>query len=263
MLSGSINIMKNLILTLVITLSTFTFVSARADKCFQSGWLQQHHSITFSVKGTAVTGTFSVTRDDEKTDYQFTGTKNGSTITVRFAGGKVPDVAPSEMRNFVWTLAAKPDREVLRIKVYGKNYDTNKYATNTAEYDPCPTLSMAPATGEVRPVVFAKGQTSSKINISFSNDDHEMSYSVSARKGQVLFVEAYGCSITVRMPDGKDYYYLENPGDAKSGKNATALDVQSINSLPQTGTYIIKLKNAGGDPKRSRDVRFEITNPAK
>lgn len=233
---------------------------ALVDKCFQGDWLQQNHSVIFRIKGTHVSGYFTVRNDDDQeTEYDFTGKKNGNSITVKFVGGKIPDIAPSEIKNFVWTLAPKAGAEVLRIKVYGKNYTTNKYENGTAEYRACPVLRAMTMEEMAKPVAFAKGTSSAKESISFSNDNQQKIFSLNVRKGQTLDIVALGCTITVYQPDKKLFYRLENPGSPDSGKSSVALDMMSIKPLPQTGNYLIVIKNAGSDPAAARDVEFKVS----
>ena len=58
-------------------------------------------------------------------------------LTVAFAENKRPDVSPSELKSLVWTLVRRGNHELLRIKVFGKNYNTNKYEDSFAYFEPC------------------------------------------------------------------------------------------------------------------------------
>ena len=69
--------------------------------------------------------------------YRFSGTRRGNVLTVAFAGNKRPDVSPSEIKSLVWNLVRKGNRELLRIKVFGKNYETNKYEDSFAYFESC------------------------------------------------------------------------------------------------------------------------------
>jgi hypothetical protein len=253
--------MKKIILLLAFTLTACSFAAGQStDKCFKSDWLQQSHTITYKVTGSVVSGGFTVEGDDgvEKV-YDFTGTVKGSVLTVKFKGGKLPDISPSEMKGLVWTLGMKGTEEILKIKVYGKNYETNKYATSDAEYESC-TPSYAKLATMAKPVMFAKGTNSSKMKLSFADNDEMKVFLINVRKGQALETVAYGCSISIYLPDKKLYYEDENPGQVDSGKTSTVLDVSSILEVPQTGNYLILLKNAGGDPTRSREVELKVIN---
>jgi hypothetical protein len=253
-------IMKKISSVAILILAFYSFAAAQAqEKCFQSGWLQQTHYINFKIEGGKVSGIFTVSRDGEDTGYDFTGAINANTVTVKFAGGKVPDISPSEMRGPVWTLARKGTEEILKIKVYGKNYQTNKYEISYAQYRSC-VPSYAALAAAAKPVAFSKGAKSAAIKLSFADNEESKVFLVNARKGQSMVVEAYGCGVMIYQPDKKLYYEVENPGEADSGKSSVVLDVASILSLPQTGNYLVILKNAGGAPQRSRDVIFKIDN---
>jgi hypothetical protein len=254
--------MKKLFLIVAAVLLSGSLLPAAAqsgDKCFKSDWLQQSHTVVFRVAGAKVTGAFTVSGDAGEKSYDFTGTRAGNTLTVKFTGGKMPDVSPAELKGGIWTLAKKGAEEILKIKVYGKNYETNKYQISFADYEPC-TPGYVKLAAAAKPVSFAGGANSSKINLSFTGSDERKIFSLNARRGQALEIAAYGCSISVYLPDKKLYYEVENPGEADSGKTSAVLDVMSILSLPQTGNYLVMLKNAGGDPKASREVEFKIVH---
>ena len=108
------------------------------SKCFRAGWLQGERAVKLTISGSKVSGTFIVEGGDEPSkEYKFTGTRRGSVLTVAFAGNKKPDVAPSEMKSLLWTLVRRRGQELLRIKFYGKNYETNKYESSFAYFEGC------------------------------------------------------------------------------------------------------------------------------
>ena len=109
------------------------------SRCFRSEWLQGERSINLKITGSKVSGTFAVgfSDDPEARSYPFSGRRRGNVLTVAFADNKRPDVSPSEIKGLVWTLVRKGRRELLRIKVFGKNYDTHKYGESFAYFKPC------------------------------------------------------------------------------------------------------------------------------
>lgn len=108
------------------------------SRCFQSDWLQGERAVKLSLNGNRVSGIFIVKGADEADkEYQFTGTRRGNSLTVAFAGNHLPDVAPSEMKSLVWMLVRVRGRELLRIKFYGKNYETNKYRSRFVYFAVC------------------------------------------------------------------------------------------------------------------------------
>jgi len=131
--------MKNLLLLLLIL--TFGVVGAAQNqsKCFRADWLQGERIVNFTIDGNKVSGTFTVEANDDPDTrtYPFSGTRRGNVLTIAFAANKRPDVSPSELKSLVWTLVRKGRRERLRIKVYGKNYNTNKYAESFAYFESC------------------------------------------------------------------------------------------------------------------------------
>lgn len=107
-------------------------------KCFRADWLQGARVINLRINGREVTGTFTVEGEGgAAVKYEFNGTRRGDALTVAFAGNKLPDVAPSEMKSLVWTLARDRGRELLRIKFRGRNYETNRYEDRLADFEPC------------------------------------------------------------------------------------------------------------------------------
>lgn len=115
----------------------FAVISASAQKnyCFQNDGLKVQERVSFTIKGNKIEGTLESSGYDENTSaetFDFTGTKSGNHLTIRFEG-KPPYELPPGTRKIVWTLGAK----TLKIPTYGKNYNTNKYSTYTASYDRC------------------------------------------------------------------------------------------------------------------------------
>ena len=138
---------------LVLAWSALGVVSAAnaqtVSKCFRAEWLQGERSVHLTIDGNKVLGTFIVSGGDEPDkEYKFTGTKRGNTLTVAFAGNQLPDVAPSEMKSLIWTLVQGRGQELLRIKFYGKNYDTNKYETSFAYFESCVKLRAPKGTSQ-------------------------------------------------------------------------------------------------------------------
>lgn len=104
------------------------------SKCFGSEWLQGERSVNLTLSGSKVAGTFVVESGDAVSEqsYNFSGTRRGNVLTVAFADGKLPDIGPSEIKSLVWMLTK--NSKVLRIKVFGKNYATNKYENSFAYF---------------------------------------------------------------------------------------------------------------------------------
>jgi hypothetical protein len=113
-------------------------VLAQTDLCFKNEGLKQLHTVSFTLTGNKIEGTFEVSGYDESTSaetFEFTGTKSGNLLTIKFRG-TVPYERASKTSKIVWTLG----KTTLKIPIYGKNYNTNKYSVYTATYEKCSEL---------------------------------------------------------------------------------------------------------------------------
>jgi hypothetical protein len=133
-----------LLFFLILTCAVVSAAQVRS-KCFRSEWLQGERSVNLTISGNKVTGTFTVEAADESSPrvYSFRGTLRGSKLTVAFAGNKLPDISPSALKGSIWRLVKHGNRESLRIKVFGKNYDTNKYEESFADFESCDTRAKS------------------------------------------------------------------------------------------------------------------------
>jgi hypothetical protein len=134
--------MKTFLLGALLLTCNVVSAAQTESKCFRSEWLQGERSVNLAISRSKVSGTFTVGSGDDpdvKT-YRFTGTRRGNLLRVTFADNQRPDISPSEMKNLVWMLVRKRGKELLRIKVYGKNYITNKYENSFAYFEPCNDL---------------------------------------------------------------------------------------------------------------------------
>jgi hypothetical protein len=105
------------------------------DYCFKNSGLKTEVMITFALDGNKVSdGEFGVSGYDNSTSgetYHFKGTKTGSRLTVKFTG-----TIPAEfdkIKKLVWTLG----KNNLKVQMYGKNYQSNKWGVYTATFDKC------------------------------------------------------------------------------------------------------------------------------
>ena len=133
-----------LIFSLILTCAVVSAAQTKS-KCFRSEWLQGERSVNLTIRGNKVTGTFTVESADESSPkvYGFHGTLRGSKLTVAFAANKRPDISPSKITGSIWRLVRHGDRELLRIKVFGKNYETNKYEDSFADFESCDTRAKS------------------------------------------------------------------------------------------------------------------------
>lgn len=246
------NLMAKFVITLIyIFLGAGSLANAQGvSKCFRADWLQGERVVNFTINGSKVTGTFAVGSgggdDDTPPDatYEFSGTLKGNTLTVAFAGNKLPDVAPSEMKSLIWTLAKSGDKESLRIKFRGKNYQTNKYEVSFADFEPCDEGYAALAKRAKR-VQFARGANSASFPVEFKTKRESKSFLLNMKAGQRIEVEAHGCGIS--------YYYP----DKREGEEP-AIDTWSPDRLTQSGDYLFVISPAPEPGKRL--INFKVTN---
>jgi hypothetical protein len=217
------------------------------SKCFRADWLQGERVVNFRINGSKVTGTFVVGGGgDTSSDatYEFSGTLRGDTLTVRFAGNRLPDVAPSEMKSLVWTLVRSGGAESLRIKFSGKNYETNKYEVSFGDFKPCVGSYAALARGAER-VRFARGANSASFPLAFKTKDGRRAFLLNMRAGQRVEVEAPGCAISVYYPD-------------KRAGAEPSVDNFSPGRLTRSGDYLFVISPAPSPGRYS--VKFTVTN---
>ncbi|HEX8503680.1 MAG TPA: hypothetical protein VF659_24055 [Pyrinomonadaceae bacterium] len=217
------------------------------SKCFRADWLQGERVVNFRINGGKVKGTFVVgSGGDTASDatYEFSGTLRGDTLTITFAGNKLPDVSPSEMKGLVWTLVKSGGTESLRIKFSGKNYETNKYEVSFADFKPCVESYAALAEGAER-VRFARGVNAASFPLTFKTKDEGRAFLLNMKAGQRVEVEAPGCTISFYYPDKRE-------GAEPS------MDTFSPDRLTQSGDYLFVISPAPSPGKYS--VKFKVTN---
>ncbi len=253
--------MKILMVFLILAVPGFA-VAQVESRCFQNDTLQGKNSVIFDTNGNKVSGTFSVDNGDENTakTYEFTGIFAGNILRVKFDRIKFPDVAPSEMKSLDWTLVKVGDQEVLRIKFYGKNYETNKYADYFADFDSCEP-SYATLAKKAKVVQFAKGKNSETAPISFKDINERNVFSINIRRGQSLEIEAANCKIAIYQPNHKLYDFVEweNEDGSKKTFTSSTIDRVMVKPIPQTGNYLVVLRRIAED-SRTNTVTFKITN---
>ena len=239
-----------LILFCMITGAGSSANAQGVSKCFRAEWLQGERVVNFRINGSKVTGTFVVGGggggDDTPADasYEFSGTLKGNTLSVAFAGNKLPDVSPSEMKSLIWTLVKSGGTESLRIKFRGKNYETNKYEDSFADFEACNEGYAALAQRAER-VRFARGANSASFPLAFKTKDERKSFLLNMRAGQRIEVEAPGCTISFYYPDKRE-------GEEPS------IDGFSPGRLTQSGDYLFVISPAPSPGKYS--VKFTVTN---
>jgi len=259
---------KVLVIRLIcIFLGASSLANAQSvSKCFRADWLQGERAVNLTINGSKVTGTFSVEGDDNHTrpnaTYKFSGTLRGNILTVIFAGNKLPDVAPSEMKSLIWMLVKSGDEELLRIKFSGKNYVSNEYEDRFVDFESC-NVGYATLAKTAQTVRFAKGASSASIGLESRTEFQAMrspaTFLINAAKSQSLEIRADGCTIEVYLPNKKLYEYVEWENEGEKTFASSQIDRMLIEALPLAGTYLIVLRKPSAT-MRPETVAFKVTN---
>jgi hypothetical protein len=112
-----------------------SYATAQTDRCFKNEGLKQVQTVSFTVTGNKVEGTFEVSGYETSTSaetFEFAGTKSGNFLTIKFQG-TIPYELPPGTKKIIWTLS----KTALKIPTYGKNNQTNKFSVYTATYGKC------------------------------------------------------------------------------------------------------------------------------
>ncbi len=235
---------------LCILLSAGLNVRAQSvSKCFRADWLQGERVVNLTVKGSDVTGTFTVVREEDEarpvSTYEFRGRLIGDSLRVAFVANKLPDVTPSEMKSLTWRLVKSRQGEILRIQFSGKNYVTNKYEVRYADFISC-VEGYETSAKAARRVQFARGADSASFQLAFQTKSESQSFRLNLRAGQRIAVESPGCGISFFYPDKRSY------------EEGSAIDAWSADSLSQSGDYLFVIRPAAD--VRACSVTFKVTN---
>lgn len=131
-----IKIMKKIIGLFCFCVLFAVSVSAQTNVCFENKGLKSTHRISFELQGSKIVeGYYETIGDQPDTSaetFEFSGTKSGNNLTIKFVG-TIPYERPPRTKAIVWTLG----KNVLIVPTYGKNYNTNKRSTYQAKYEKC------------------------------------------------------------------------------------------------------------------------------
>ena len=225
--------MKKLIILTLLILTFVTFISAQTQKCFKNNGLKDGHTVYLTLNGSQVSGEFIVMRDYQTEEkYNFSGINLNNNLSVNFANNKSPYQLPPKAKKGIWMLKTVDNAETLQIKIYGRNYETNKWSTYFATYESCDSSYEVLAQNAKR-ISFAKGATSSTTEFVSDGKTTEKSFWLNLAKGQKFSVEAPGCGISFFYPDKSKY------------EEGTAIDIWGSESLPQSGDYLFVFSWAG------------------
>lgn len=208
-------------------------LSAQTPKCFKNNGLKDGHTVYLKVEGSKVSGEFIVMREYQTQEtYNFSGTNLNNNLSVVFANDKTPYQLPPKAKKGNWMLKTLDNAETLQIKIYGKDYNTNKWSTYSATYEPCDSSYEILAKSAKR-ISFAKGATSATTESVSDGKTTEKAFWLNLGKGQKFSIEAPGCGISFFYPDKSKY------------DEGTAIDTWGSDSLPQGGDYLFVFSWAG------------------
>lgn len=232
-------------IAILLILTCGVFASAQSqEKCFELGALKDRHVFRFETDGGDAAGSYSVEReyDAEQTEtYDFSGTRSGNTLTVKFAKYAKLQGHPFEINRAVLTLVKFGDAEILKAKFYGKG----SRAVDAMDFESCePSFETLAKTA--KRISFVKGANSATVPLLFKNERERKAFLLGGvRKGQTISVESHGCGIAFYYPDKTAY------------EEGAAIDDIEIVS-PQAGDYLFVIKPAG-EPGACSTI-FKITN---
>ncbi len=122
---------------LVGLLIGFTISTAKAQKdyCFEKKGKEFQQRVSMTISGNKIEGTLEsggYQPDTSMEMFDFTGTKSGSVLTIKF-DSRPPYKLPPGTKKIVWTLGAT----MLKIPIYGKNFNTKKSENYAAAFGIC------------------------------------------------------------------------------------------------------------------------------
>ncbi len=110
--------------------------SGSAAYCFANDGLKSRQVVSFKVRNNQISGGRFITEqyeDESKKVSHFSGSKTGTVLVIEFKG-KPPYARAPKTDVLVW----KMEKQTLKIPMYGKNYETNKYSAYDAIFGACP-----------------------------------------------------------------------------------------------------------------------------
>jgi hypothetical protein len=108
---------------------------AGTEYCFQNHGLKLQQTVSFTIDGDKIEGTFESGGYDKNTSaetFDFTGTRAGQQLTIKFAGNP-PYELPSGTKTIIWKLS----KDALEIPMFGSTHQTNRSSAYTAKFERC------------------------------------------------------------------------------------------------------------------------------
>ena len=169
------------------------------ELCFKNAGLKDEQTVSLNIDESRVTGTYKIMREysaDDVETFAFTGTRSGTTLKVKFKGNKLP--SPS-MKSPNWTLVDDGEKQILRIKFSGKNYDTNKFEDSVVEFESCEPSYRELAKQAKRVSTDASGRSTQTVK--FDSKDERQAFLINVPQGKAVGVTAPMLNIAFYYPD--------------------------------------------------------------
>lgn len=250
-------------LSLIFVLASIAFISGASisaqTKCFINIGLKDTDTAKFTITGSKVSGWYThkpESYDADKTEnFEFSGTRSGNNITVKFAGNK--PVWMPKGNSWLWQLVQTSGGESLRMKIYGQNYETKKYSVYSVDFDSCYKTSSRDATR----ISFARGTDSTKMTI--APDATESVYVLGVKKGQFIGAIAHGYTVEIYFPNGDVYGFAEGGNEGGEKNQTENMDMLSADDpVPQSGDALIILRRMT-ELSKPQMATFFVTNTQK
>ena len=237
--------MRHLLFSALIFASGVPAFGGIEELCFKNAGLKDEETVLLNIDESRVTGTYKIMREyssDTVETFEFTGTRVGKTVKVKFKGNKLP--SPS-MKSLNWTLDDDGTKQTLRIKFNGKNHETNKSADYIADFEACePSYSeLKRRSGRLLPD--PAGGTR-KRTVKFATKDEHKAFRVNVPRGQTFGITAPMLNIVFYYPDGRRH--------AEPGIDSFASDI-----LKKSGECLIVLKRYSTPDQESEEHAAEFT----
>ena len=190
---------KHLLVSAWILASALPAFGGIEELCFKNAGLKDEETVSLNIDESRVTGTYTIMRDyssDTVETFPFTGTRAGKTLKVKFKGNKLPS---PNMKSLNWTLDDDGSKQTLRIKLNGKNYETNKFEDSLIDFESCEPSYAELAKSAKRVSLDQAGK--SKQTVRFKTKEEQKTFIVKVSKGDVVGVLAPMLNIKLYYPD--------------------------------------------------------------
>lgn len=194
---------KHLFVATWILASALPAFGGIEELCFKNEGLKDEETVSLNIDETRVTGTYKIMRDyssDAVETFPFTGTRTGKTLKVKFRGNKLPS---PNMKSLNWTLDDDGTKQTLRIKLSGKNYETNKFEDSIIDFESCEPSYAELAKKAKRVTLGQAGK--SKQTVRFKSKDEQKAFFVKVSRGDMVGVLAPMLNIKLYYPDKKKH----------------------------------------------------------